>query len=128
MLLGKHNSLFILYIIVKFSSKAIHKVDIPAHDWPIANFPRYKYPLEKHEEHNRSEDEKCLKQVKELIASRKKDKRDVAAVIVEPIQSEGGDHHASAEFFHGLQKIEKSNDFGRAQVGNIQRYLIVEQW
>uniref|UniRef100_A0AC34F510 (S)-3-amino-2-methylpropionate transaminase n=1 Tax=Panagrolaimus sp. ES5 TaxID=591445 RepID=A0AC34F510_9BILA len=90
-------------------SKAVHKVDIPAHDWPIANFPRYKYPLEKHEEHNHAQDEKCLKEVRDLIAARKKDKRDVAAVIVEPIQSEGGDHHASAEFFHGLQKICKEN-------------------
>lgn len=24
-------------------SKPIHKLDIPTFDWPIANFPRYKY-------------------------------------------------------------------------------------
>ena len=29
----------------------------------------------------------------------------VAAVLVEPIQSEGGDNHASAEFFQGLRDI-----------------------
>lgn len=90
-------------------SKAIHKVDIPAFDWPIANFPRYKYPLVKHEDHNKQQDEKCLENVRQLVASRKKENRDVAAVIVEPIQSEGGDFHASSEFFHGLQKICKDN-------------------
>lgn len=90
-------------------SKPIHKVDIPAFDWPIAKFPRYKYPLEKHEEHNKKQDEQCLKHVHDLIAARKKENRDVAAVIVEPIQSEGGDFHASPEFFHGLQKITKEN-------------------
>ena len=31
----------------------------------------------------------------------------VAGVIVEPIQGEGGDNHASAEYFRQLQKICK---------------------
>uniref|UniRef100_A0A7E4V294 Gamma-amino-N-butyrate transaminase n=1 Tax=Panagrellus redivivus TaxID=6233 RepID=A0A7E4V294_PANRE len=90
-------------------SKAVHKVDIPAFDWPIALFPRYKYPLEKFEEYNRAEDEKALKSVRDLIASRKKENRDVAAIIVEPIQSEGGDFHGSPEFFRELQKIAADN-------------------
>ena len=29
----------------------------------------------------------------------------VAGVIIEPIQGEGGDNHASPEFFRGLQQI-----------------------
>lgn len=67
------------------------------------------YPLEKHEGHNQKQDETCLKNVRQLIESRKKENRDVAALIVEPIQSEGGDHHASPKFFHGLQKICEEN-------------------
>lgn len=31
--------------------------------------------------------------------------RSIAGVLVEPIQSEGGDNHASAEFFQGLRDI-----------------------
>ena len=31
----------------------------------------------------------------------------VAGVIVEPIQAEGGDNHASNEFFRGVQAITK---------------------
>ncbi|KAI1725017.1 aminotransferase class-III domain-containing protein [Ditylenchus destructor] len=90
-------------------SKAIHKVDIPAFDWPIARFPRYRYPLESNIEHNRKQDEDCLAHVKELIQEWKQKNNDVAAVIVEPIQSEGGDFHASSDFFKRLQKICQDN-------------------
>merc|ERR1711963_260485 len=34
----------------------------------------------------------------------------VAGMIVEPIQSEGGDYHGSKEFFQGLDKICKKYD------------------
>jgi 4-aminobutyrate aminotransferase/(S)-3-amino-2-methylpropionate transaminase len=34
----------------------------------------------------------------------------VAAVIVEPIQSEGGDNHASPAFFRGLRDITKKHN------------------
>ncbi|VDK56990.1 unnamed protein product [Anisakis simplex] len=90
-------------------SKAIHKVDIPAFDWPAAEFPRYKYPLEKNIQYNTEQDAMCLANVEELIAERKKAKCDIAALIVEPIQSEGGDHHGSPQFFQGLRDITKKN-------------------
>ena len=44
-------------------SKPIHKLDIPSFDWPIAPFPRYKYPLEENERENKKEDERCLARV-----------------------------------------------------------------
>lgn len=34
----------------------------------------------------------------------------VAALITEPIQSEGGDHHASPSFFQGLRDITKRHN------------------
>uniref|UniRef100_A0A1I7WWY6 ATPase_AAA_core domain-containing protein n=1 Tax=Heterorhabditis bacteriophora TaxID=37862 RepID=A0A1I7WWY6_HETBA len=34
---------------------------------------------------------------------------DVAAVIVEPIQAEGGDHYGSPQFFQALRNITKKN-------------------
>ena len=34
-------------------------------------------------------------------------RKTVAGVVIEPIQSEGGDHHASPEFFQALQRIAK---------------------
>ena len=33
----------------------------------------------------------------------------MAAVLVEPIQAEGGDHHASPQFFHSLQQLCKQH-------------------
>jgi len=90
-------------------SKAIHKLDVPAFDWPIAHFPKYEYPLESNIEHNKKEDEKCLAEVEDLFEVYKKKGKPVAGVIVEPIQSEGGDNEASPEFFQQLQRITKKN-------------------
>nr|MBE5725117.1 putative4-aminobutyrate aminotransferase, mitochondrial-like [Cucujiformia] len=90
-------------------SKAIHKLDIPAFDWPIAHFPKYKYPLEENSRENKAEDAKCLAEVEELFETYKKKGVPVAGIVVEPIQSEGGDNEASPEFFQGLQDIAKKN-------------------
>ncbi|KAJ8947724.1 hypothetical protein NQ318_017985 [Aromia moschata] len=88
-------------------SKFIHKMDIPAFDWPIAHFPRYRYPLEDNVRENAEEDSKCLAEVEELMESFCKRGVPVAGVIVEPIQAEGGDNEGSPEFFRCLQKICK---------------------
>ncbi|KAF7637224.1 hypothetical protein Mgra_00003400 [Meloidogyne graminicola] len=85
-------------------SKAIHKVDIPAFKWPSANFPRYLYPLEENKKYNDEQDKKCLDEVVELIEAGKREGTEVAAVIVEPIQCEGGDNHASPAFFSAVFK------------------------
>lgn len=85
-------------------SKAIHKLDIPAFDWPQATFPQLKYPLEDNVQENAAEEKRCLAEVERLI---KEFHNPVAAVMVEPIQSEGGDNHASPAFFQGLRDITK---------------------
>ena len=46
-------------------SKPIHKLDIPAFDWPIAPFPRLQYPLHEFERENAAEEEQCLAEVRE---------------------------------------------------------------
>lgn len=89
-------------------SKPVHKMDVPTLDWPVASFPRYKYPLEENVEYNKKQDESCLKEVADLMEYFKNvKKRPVAGVVVEPIQSEGGDNHASPYFFQNLQRITK---------------------
>ncbi|XP_069691045.1 4-aminobutyrate aminotransferase, mitochondrial [Periplaneta americana] len=90
-------------------SKYIHKMDIPAFDWPIASFPQYKYPLEENKRENEAEDKRCLAEVEDLFSQFKKRNKPVAGVVVEPIQSEGGDNEASPYFFQELQKITKKN-------------------
>ena len=46
-------------------SKPIHKLDIPAFDWPIAPFPQLKYPLDDHVTENKAEEQRCLDRVKQ---------------------------------------------------------------
>ncbi|ORZ04645.1 4-aminobutyrate aminotransferase [Absidia repens] len=89
------------------ASKAIHKIDIPAFNWPKAPFPLLKYPLDEHQDYNRSVEQQSLQAVEQLI---KENKQPVAAVVVEPIQSEGGDNHASPSYFRQLQAICKKHD------------------
>ncbi|CAJ0952332.1 unnamed protein product, partial [Mesorhabditis belari] len=91
-------------------SKAIPKVDIPAFDWPIAKFPRYKYPLEKYKSYNDQQDKDCLADVEAKILEWNAKKHDVAALIVEPIQAEGGDFYGSPAFFQGLRDITKKHN------------------
>jgi len=88
-------------------SKAVHKLDIPSFDWPHAAFPALKYPLEDNVEANKAEEEASLKEVELLITTWP---NPVAAVIVEPIQSEGGDNHASPAFFQGLRSLTKKHN------------------
>lgn len=83
-------------------SKPIHKLDVPAFNWPKAPFPRLQYPLDQHAEANAVEEQRCLAEVERLIQTWPSP---VAAVVVEPIQSEGGDNHASSSFFQGLRDI-----------------------
>eukprot|EP00051_Salpingoeca_urceolata_P013718 m.173558 g.173558 ORF g.173558 m.173558 type:complete len:503 (+) comp17872_c0_seq2:1465-2973(+) len=88
-------------------SKPIHKVDMPAFEWPVAPWPEMKYPLEKHWNENLAETERCLDEVDRIIASSIDAGKPVGALIVEPVQAEGGDRHAPAEFFRGLRNITK---------------------
>ena len=87
----------------------LHKVGFPAFDWPAAEPPRYKYPLEENVEYNRAQDEASLADVRAKMAEYKANGKEVCAVIIEPILSEGGDVQVSAEFAQGLQDITKEN-------------------
>jgi 4-aminobutyrate aminotransferase / (S)-3-amino-2-methylpropionate transaminase len=88
-------------------SKAIHKLDIPAFPWPKVRFPDVRFPLAAHAQENAASEARSLE---ELEAALKAGAGNVAAVIVEPIQGEGGDRHASAEFFRGIQRLTRTYD------------------
>ncbi|KAJ1919488.1 hypothetical protein H4219_001959 [Mycoemilia scoparia] len=88
-------------------SKAIHKLDIPAFNWPSAPFPTLRYPLDKYASENQAEEARCLEETEKIL----KEWRDrLAAVIIEPIQSEGGDRHASVNYFREIRRLAKDND------------------
>ena len=112
-------------------SKPIHKLDIPAFDWPQAPFPVLKYPLSEFAAENAQEEDRCLAETEDLI---KNFHNPVAAVVVEPIQSEGGDNHASPEFFRGIREITKRNkvllvvDEVQTGVGATGKFWAHEHW
>lgn len=83
-------------------SKPIHKLDIPAFDWPVVPFPANQFPLAAYAEQNREAEARSLEAVKAALDAHPDE---VAAVIVEPIQGEGGDRHASPAFFQELRRL-----------------------
>ena len=112
-------------------SKPIHKLDIPAFDWPQASFPALKYPLEQHAEENAREEQRCLDEVENIITTFHSPP---AAVVIEPIQSEGGDNHASAAFFRGLRALTRRHntllivDEVQTGVGATGKFWAHEHW
>ncbi len=83
-------------------SKAIHKLDIPAFEWPVAPFPALKFPLAAHHDENQAEEARCRRAVEAIFEAHP---GEIAGLIVEPIQGEGGDRHASPGFFAFLRAI-----------------------
>ena len=112
-------------------SKPIHKLDIPAFDWPQALFPSLKYPLSEHVRENAAEEQRCLDATEELI---KTFHAPPVAVVIEPVQSEGGDNHASPSFFRGLRALtQKHNvlfivDEVQTGVGATGKFWAHEHW
>jgi 4-aminobutyrate aminotransferase/(S)-3-amino-2-methylpropionate transaminase len=86
-------------------SKPIHKLDVAAFDWPVAPFPKLKYPLGPNAQANALEEQRCLEAVDQILDHQKTIGRDVAGVVVEPVQAEGGDNHASHSFFRKLRRL-----------------------
>ncbi|KAK4050167.1 4-aminobutyrate transaminase [Microbotryomycetes sp. JL201] len=114
-------------------SKAIHKLDIPAFDWPAVAFPNLKYPLEEHKAENAEVEARVLAEVERTILEQKETKP-VAALIVEPIQAEGGDNHASSNFFNALRTLTKDHgvfmivDEVQTGVGATGSFWAHEKW
>ena len=112
-------------------SKAIHKIDVPAFDWPQAPFPALKYPLEENAAYNDKEEERCLEALNQAIQNSAKP---IAAIVVEPIQSEGGDNHASPRFFQGVRDITARHgvlmivDEVQTGVGSTGTFWCHEKW
>jgi len=112
-------------------SKPIHKLDIPAFDWPQAPFPTLKYPLHEHEADNAAEEQRCLDATEHLITTFH---APPVAVVIEPVQSEGGDNHASPSFFRALRALTTKHnillivDEVQTGVGATGKFWAHEHW
>jgi L-lysine 6-transaminase len=77
-------------------------------DWPRITNPKLTFPLNK--ENLQKVKELEAKAIEEIDQAIETNKDDCAALIIEPIQGEGGDNHFRGEFFKVLRKICDENE------------------
>jgi L-lysine 6-transaminase len=88
--------------------------------WPRISAPSLNFLLpEGYREEDASKREQVSEaRIREVVATRG---HDIAAIIIEPIQGEGGDNHFRAEWFHTLRRICDESDilliFDEVQTG-----------
>ena len=80
----------------------------PKFDWPRVSAPAIHFPLDNHSvEDVKNREQKSIKEIKDAINN---NPNDIACIIIEPIQGEGGDNHFRPEFFVKLKEICLEND------------------
>ena len=77
-------------------------------NWPRITNPKIKFPLNKeHIEEVTELEKKAISEIENAIAE---NPNDIACMVIEPIQGEGGDNHFRQEFFKNLSKICDKNE------------------
>ena len=80
----------------------------PKFDWPRITNPKLNFPItEENLEETIKQEQLALLHIQEAILA---NPDEVACVIIEPIQAEGGDNHFRNEFFTELRKICDENE------------------
>jgi L-lysine 6-transaminase len=91
----------------------------PKFDWPRVDNPKLHFPIDAAElERVKRAEQQSLEHIKQAFRERKDD---IACVILEPIQGEGGDNHFRPEFVRALRDVAHENDallvFDEVQTG-----------
>jgi L-lysine 6-transaminase len=77
-------------------------------DWPRVSVPEVKFPLAgENLDHVIQTEEISIAQIKKAFVE---NKDDICAIIIEPIQSEGGDNHLREEFLIQLKTLADENE------------------
>ena len=91
----------------------------PKFNWPRISNPYIKFPMSKQELSMLKKKEK--ESIVEINDAIKNNPHDIAAIIIEPIQGEGGDNFFRDEYFVNLREICNKNDmlliFDEVQTG-----------
>ena len=80
----------------------------PLFDWPRVDPPAITFPLEENLEKVIEAEKKSLAQIDEAI---KTHGHDIACLIIEPIQGEGGDNHFRPEYLKALRERADRHEF-----------------
>jgi L-lysine 6-transaminase len=90
----------------------------PKFDWPRITNPKIQFPLENHLDEVIELENQAIEEIDLAI---KNNPDDIAVIIIEPIQAEGGDNIFRKEFFEKLRKIADENEillmFDEVQTG-----------
>lgn len=90
----------------------------PKFNWPRIINPKVKFPIEDHLDEIIKLENQAIDEINNAI---KNNPDDIAVIIIEPIQAEGGDHFFRKEFFIKLREIADENDimlmFDEVQTG-----------
>ena len=81
----------------------------PKFDWPRITNPSMIFPM--NEENTRTVEELEKHSIEELKSILYDNADDVACLILEPIQGEGGDNHFRTEYLSKLKELSLENDF-----------------
>jgi L-lysine 6-transaminase len=91
-------------------------VDFPQFDWPRVSNPKIHFPLD--ENAVAAAERKSLDEIEAAFAA---DPHGIAAILLEPIQGEGGDNHFRPEFFAALREAADRHEalliFDEVQTG-----------
>lgn len=79
----------------------------PTFGWPRIETPVLRFPLEAQTAANTASEDRALAAARAAFAAAE---HDIAAVIAEPIQGEGGDRHLSSRFLTALQDLAHEHD------------------
>jgi len=79
----------------------------PKFNWPRVLNPKISFPLEDHLKQVISKEKESIEEIKNSITE---NPDDIAVIILEPIQAEGGDNFFRKEFFEQLRSIADEND------------------
>lgn len=79
----------------------------PKFDWPRLTTPIVRHPLADHADDLARQEAIALAEARDAFA---RYPHDIACIIAEPIQGEGGDNHLRPEFLRALQDIAHAND------------------
>ena len=88
-------------------------------DWPRVSNPHLRFPVDEAElARVKKAEAEALAEIRKAFAERKDD---IAAICIEPIQAEGGDHHFRTEFLAALKAVAHEHDalliFDEVQTG-----------
>lgn len=85
------------------------KTDLfPKFPWPRIDNPKLRFPVTPEVERDVvAAEQKALEQIHKAFAD---NPDDIAAIIIEPIQAEGGDNHFRPEFLQALQRVADENE------------------